>query len=287
MKKAELVRKIRQEFPELKWKKAVHNVEGWDHYVLILDNKYVFRFPRKADYRSQLFSEISLLKYLKGKINFQIPDYKFIAKDKSFAGYEMIQGVQLKKNIFDHLPQATKDTVAKQLAQFFTAVHNVPPKIAKKFVMGHDDPKKVYLDTVVKSKKFVFPRIAKPYRQSLLDFFQKIKNIKFPKKTLIHYDIYYTHILFDTNKKRLTGVIDFDDKNFEDPAVDFLELWYYGQDFVENVYKYYRGPKDQNFLARSHTYYKRMPIWNMISTFEEHRGNFRQQYKEFRRIWNQ
>ena len=36
MQKRQLLAQIHKEFPKLEWKNAVHNVEGWDHYVIVL-----------------------------------------------------------------------------------------------------------------------------------------------------------------------------------------------------------------------------------------------------------
>jgi aminoglycoside 2''-phosphotransferase len=285
MKKRELVAKIRGEFSDLKFKSAKHNVEGWDHYVLILDERYVFRFPRKAQYAQVLKSEIPLMGYLREKIKLQIPDYEFVAKDKNFAGYKLIRGIQMEKEIFSKLSDSVKHTVALQLAQFFTALHKVPLSVARKFGVGESNKQKEYQEILTKSRKFIFPKVSGIDRQLIEDYFMELKKVRPFRKVLIHWDVYPSHILLATNRKKLAGIIDFADRSIEDPALDFCELWVYGRKFVEDVYKNYQGPKDPNFLNRTILYYKRMPIWMMLSTFEGERGNFKKNYKFFKEIF--
>jgi aminoglycoside 2''-phosphotransferase len=289
MKKNELVRKIRKEFPELKFKTAKHNVEGWDHYVLILDNKYVFRFPRTAEYLRKLKTEVPCLDYLKDKVNLQIPQYKFVAKDKTFAGYEIIHGLQLEKSVFDKLSKPTKLHLAWQLAKFLTAMHKVPLKVARLFDSDIEIPEKLQKETQDKTRKYIFPKVSKTSRLLIEDFFLEFKAncLKYPNKVLVHTDFYPKHILLSANKKTLVGIIDFADRSLDDPAFDFCELLVYGKEFLAEVYKHYQGPKDKNFLHRAELYYKRMPIWMMISTCEERKGNFRHEYKRFRETFNQ
>ena len=64
----------------------------------------------------------------------------------------------------------------------------------------------------------------------------------------------YSEFIGKVNKKGIAGVIDFSDKKIDDPARDFTELWDYGSDFVNEVYKNYKGSKDKNFLKELETH---------------------------------
>lgn len=281
MEKRLLLNKIHKEFPELKWKKAVHNVQGWDHYVIILDNKYVFRFPRTKHYLKILENEILLLKYLKEKIIISIPQYIYIAKDKSFAGYLLIEGEQMKKKVFNLLPKNSKEIVAKEIANFLSVLHKTPNKIAKKYSSKKVNTKKLYKELVIDVNKYVIHKFSKKNQVLVNNFLEDFKKyLKFPNKVFTHNDLYSSHILI--NKKKISGIIDFADRRIDDPARDFAELWDYGKNFVEDVYKHYKGPKDDDFLKRSDMYYKRIPFWEMVSRFKGGRGSFRKGYKLFK-----
>ena len=88
--------------------------------------------------------------------------------------------------------------------------------------------------------------------------------------------------MLSKDKKSISGIIDFSDRREDDPAIDFCELWGYGREFVLEVYKHYKGPKDKDFLKRSIMYYKRIPFWEMISSREGGRGKFKKGLEMFK-----
>ncbi|MFA6076465.1 MAG: phosphotransferase [Candidatus Paceibacterota bacterium] len=161
MEKRKLLSKISQEFPNLKWKNAEHNTEGWDHYVIILDNKYVFRFPRTKQYLKVLKNEVFLLEYLKNKVKIPIPQYAYIAKDKSFAGYSLIPGTQLRKKVFESVSEKTKHALAKQIADFLSSLHKIPNEAVKKYGVKIVNTQKQYKELIINTNKYIFPRVSK------------------------------------------------------------------------------------------------------------------------------
>ena len=252
-----------------------------------LDNKYVFRFPRTDKYKKKLQNEIALLKYLKNKLNLSIPNYTYITKDKSFAGYLMIEGQQLKKRFFKELPEKTKDLIAKKVANFFSVLHKTPSSVSRKYSVKKVKVQKEYRELITKTNKYILPRVSEKNKILIDNFIKEFKNyLKFPYIVLTHNDLYSSHILLSQNNKSV-GIIDFSDRKLDDPARDFAELWDYGEKFTLKVYEYYKGPKDKNFLRRSIFYYKRIPFWEMFSRFDGGRGSFKKGYVMFKeRFYN-
>ena len=74
-----LLQEIKTNFPDLSWKSSKYISVGFDNYVIILDNKIVFRIPKMTTQKNPE-DEIKLLKQLAGKISSKIPSYTFIAK---------------------------------------------------------------------------------------------------------------------------------------------------------------------------------------------------------------
>ena len=138
--KAELyLEKIKNDFPQLKWEKHRILTHGWDHVVIVLDEKIIFRFPKDKKYKDEFQNEIQLLHYLKKKFSVGIPEYKYISKDKSIAGYDMVRGRELTASRFRRLSASEKDTVAKQLAGFISALHATPKSIMTKYNVGNEN----------------------------------------------------------------------------------------------------------------------------------------------------
>ncbi len=146
MKKEHYINKIRKEFPTLIWQSAVSNTTGWDHNVLILDNKYVFRFPWNEDSTLALQDEIPLLNFLRHKVSLPIPKYIYVPQDKSFAGYDIILGERFSKTLFTKLNQTQKIKIAKQLARFLTELHAIPPAKLKRFKIPRQSAKRDYAE---------------------------------------------------------------------------------------------------------------------------------------------
>lgn len=104
-----LLRRIKDEFPEIRWRKYRCIERGWDHYVIILDNNIVFRTPKRFNHlHDKLRDEMRLLKYLKSKLDIGIPDYNYVLKDGSAAGYRLLSGQELKPSRFKNLSSSEK-----------------------------------------------------------------------------------------------------------------------------------------------------------------------------------
>jgi aminoglycoside phosphotransferase (APT) family kinase protein len=69
--------------------------KGWDHDVLILDEKYVFRFAKDELDNSSFQREMRFLADFGNISNLPVPRYKWVSKNGSFGGYEIILGEAL------------------------------------------------------------------------------------------------------------------------------------------------------------------------------------------------
>ncbi len=86
MNKLDYLKKIKRYFPEIKFKNSKLIEKGWDHDVIVLDNKYIFRFPKKEKYQERLKSEMKFLKYLAPRMGlFQRVNFmKLLMKQRAY-----------------------------------------------------------------------------------------------------------------------------------------------------------------------------------------------------------
>ncbi|MBU0578152.1 aminoglycoside phosphotransferase family protein [Patescibacteria group bacterium] len=280
---------IRKEFPDHKWKDFKYLTHGWDHNVIILDNEWVFRFPKNKEYLKKLQKEIELLKYLNKQITLPIPNYTLIAKDKSFAGYKIIKGKEFKPWIYKNkVALKNKKKIINQLVEFFNELHSIPLDKIKKYDVKFYDSKKETAKIFKDVKKYVFPKLNKRERQISEKYFKDCAALetKSVKNTFIHIDIHYSNVLIKHDDSELAGVIDFSDRVIGDPATDFAHLWNYGPKFIKSVYKKYRGPKDPEFLYRSKLYSKWDAFGIMIESFKPmYKCTFKEGHKMFRKLF--
>mgnify|MGYP001270420768 CR=1 FL=1 len=279
------LQKIKDEFPKLEWKKYKFLDHGWDHFAIILDDKIVFRTTKgvSKDVEGLLYDETRLLKYLKNKISVGIPNYTYISKDKSIAGYNILGGKELSPSKFKKINSTDKEKIAKQLANFITFLHSTPKSAVKKFNVPVANPKKDYLDMVLNAKKLIFPKLNKKEIAAIEKFFTELKTtLDYDgPNVLIHTDLKWEHLLWNSKKKKL-NIIDFSDREFGDPAIDFTSFWAFGYKFTKRVYELYRGKKDAEFLNRSKLYFKKIPILVMQGVIEGYPLSFKNSHKMFR-----
>lgn len=263
-----LLSRIKGAFPNLSWKTFEYINHSWDHEIIILDNKAVFRFPASSEYLPLLHNEVRLLNHLSDTVPVSIPHYIFVPTDYSFAGYKIIPGVELTESVFRELDTGAKDTVASQLASFLSHLHNQPLSDLRQFNVTTADLKKESIMLRAQADKYLKTKLTtQEYKDALdaLDELDRVIATQLPA-VLTHNDLSPKHILWDDSSQQI-GIIDFSDRAIADPAFDFTELFLYGRDFAQKVYDLYEGPKDSQFLGRAVIYLKRMGIYMLVDSF--------------------
>ncbi|MDP4008307.1 MAG: aminoglycoside phosphotransferase family protein [Candidatus Peregrinibacteria bacterium] len=286
MKAEFYIQKIKNYFPQIKWKNIRTLTHGFDHVIIVLDEKIIFRFPKDKEYKAEFENEIQLLHYLKKKVRVGIPEYNYISKDKSIAGYDMVGGRELTASRFRRLSASEKDTIAKQLAEFISTLHATPKSIITKYNVRTENQEEEYKILVRDVKKLLFPRLRKREIQAIEEYFAELKDALDHKysNALTHNDLAWAHILWDSKNKQV-NIIDFSDRAFGDPAIDFSGLFEYGTKFVEKVFKLYSGKKDKHMLKRSQLYFKRIPLSIMKNSMQGRPVTFEQGYRKFKKTF--
>jgi aminoglycoside 2''-phosphotransferase len=282
-----LLQRIQSNFPNLTWRSYQHLTRGWDHDVIILDNQAVFRFPKKRAYRVKLPYEIYLLEYLRNRTRVGVPAYQYIPPDWSFAGYRILRGKELTPYRYKHLTQSEKQQFIRQIAEFINALHKTPDRIIKKFRPWSDNYKRWYAVLRQESRKLLWPRLQKHERGKVDCFFSEWREHledQYPKR-LIHSDLGGEHILWDNIGKQV-NVIDFSDRMYGDPALDFTGLAEcYGIRLAQEVYTLYECDTDDNLWERVKLYVKGIPINLMIDALHGFPITFDKGYRMLKRIY--
>lgn len=268
---ARLARRIRSEFPDLTFSHAALNDLGEDHAVVILDDEWVFRFPRTADAAERGAYERRLLARLKPVSNLPTPDYQFVATDGGFGGYRRIPGQELIERDYAALAAPVRERVLDQIAQFLSRLHGLP----------NEAPRAVETSSLHTNAAWFAERYAErrsrlmgplgPLLLAAADRFYEAfpAAVETQARTLIHRDFTADHILLHPAGERLAGVIDFTDAGMGDPAFDFAFLWAYGDEAAEQVaHQYAAGEDAAAILSRSRWWFARYRIdqvWRALS----------------------
>lgn len=226
------------------------------------------------------------MKYIKDFTSTTIPDYKYIAKDGSFAGYPIIQGRSLDREMFSSMSEDQIDSIAEQIAVFLTNIHKVPASSREEFNIKDSDYTGDLNELERKAERMLYSKLKAEEVAEMKKFFTEYRKMLCDVKcdTFLHNDLGGEHILFDENTFKI-GVIDFSDREFGDPAFDFTGMIEFGEDFTQKVIDHYNGKKDNGFLFRAKMYFKRIPLMLMIDSMEGFPCTFEDGYKMMKEYW--
>ncbi|MBX4205446.1 MAG: aminoglycoside phosphotransferase family protein [Candidatus Doudnabacteria bacterium] len=254
MEKQFYIDEIRKNYPNLKFKKIKIIDEGWNNTIVKLDNRFIFRFA-KTDNLFPLKDEIRFLDYFSKFSPLEVPKYIYVPERVNFAGYKMIKGDSLEFSKYHKLSPHQQKQIQSGLAKFLNAVHSIPLKTARKFKIKNAW---VFADAVKKAKKrakIVAKKLSPGDKKKLSEYLDKLSQSRHSYvKSVMHQDFYEAHILYDFDKHKLAGIIDFSDVQIGDRAIDFRELWFYGKEFMDNIFNFY-GSNDKSLRQRSWDWY--------------------------------
>lgn len=286
MTEQQLLEAIKKNFPKVAWSTHEFIDDGYDHSIIVLDGKLVFRAPKSVEYRKLLKNEMHLLKYLSKRITASIPTYSYATEDASVAGYPFVHGKELKAHVYKKLSQTEKKKAQKQIAQFLTELHSTPQAQIQKFHVETEDQLKTNVRVLRKVKKQLFPRFTKKDIAATEKYFGEMRQVikKGYSPTLAHNDLGVGHILWDAKEKQI-NVIDFSDRALTDPAIDFAGLFNYGQKCVKEVLSQYSGAVDENLYARAELYFKRVAYYRMLDALKGLKKDYKKQYTDFKKLF--
>lgn len=250
--------KIQKYFPEVNFESAILITKGWDNDVVILDEQLVFRFPKQEYYKDKLKAELQLLSHLSPKMPVPIPEYTYNVPGESFGGYTLVKGVEISTEVYQSFSEKDRWEVAKQLGECLSVMHDIALEEAEEFGFSKPDKSEYWwgpkhmTSALSRIREKVFPLLKDDEVEWVEHQFDKYFSLSLDfNQTLIHSDFTHDHLLFDLDKNRVSGIIDFSDSEISDPAMDFAGLWYFGEDLPVKVLKYYRHHVGEQFLERS------------------------------------
>jgi aminoglycoside 2''-phosphotransferase len=250
-------KRIREIAPELAIRSLLLNSEGLMNDVVIVNDDLVFRFTKHEHACKHLKTEVRILRLLQNYLTLDIP-LPVYERDDVLA-YRLIPGETLRRDWLMKLPQADQQAIADQLAQFFKELHHVPVGEIKDFEIPRADALMKYegwLNIYERIRDQVFPLLLPHVRDQIAEHFEvhvaDQSNFDYELK-MVDTDISPYHIMFDRQRRRINGIIDFGCAGLGDPAIDFgVIIYYYGESFVRRFLKVYA--ETETYLRRARFY---------------------------------
>lgn len=263
MKAESLHARLCERYPELSGEPYRVVSSTLQNLAIVVGERLVFRFPLTSDDAS-LRLEQKILPKLAKHLPLPIPEFQYASgrKDKvAYVGYPMIPGIPLEKELLIKLDAGQRQMIAKQIAEFLTALHEFKGDSMTR-VDTHQfraEWRKTWSAYYRAVEMHVFPHLDRKLRlwiiQVFYDYLYPSENFRF-KPCLLHGDFKNDHIFHDPKTGKLTGIIDFGSLRMGDPAYDYHDLCLsYGEPFTRMVLDHYRGPADATFLRRVTRFY--------------------------------
>ena len=235
MNKVEAMKQIKQEYPELIIEDLRYLGNGFDSEAFLLNDAYVFKFPRHTRAAKNLYKEALVLR-------------------------EKIEGVPLDAEILATLTDDRKEEMAKELAAFFKALHRIEWRTQVNDLEVNKNSKAAYEYEVI--KEAAYPLLNESVKQEIDEVYDKLLKQEFHyTKCLIHNDFGASNVYYDRVSDKICGLIDFGDIALYDRDMEFVCLMYdyeegFDQEFVRRILDYYgMDSKDiENKLAFTEFY---------------------------------
>jgi aminoglycoside phosphotransferase (APT) family kinase protein len=208
------LRLVQSQFLELKAINIKEIGRGWDNIAFLINETYIFRFPRREVAAPLILREFELLPIMAKELPLPIPIPKWKGvptKDYPwhFIGYEKLEGIPA---CHSNLSKEERLKMIGPIAQFLKTLHGM------KFEgLPLDEWKRT-------DASHLIPRILKDLREHGFyeERYTEILNRSYREPlavVTVHGDFYVRHLLIGVNRLPV-GVIDWGDLHLGDPAVD-------------------------------------------------------------------
>jgi aminoglycoside 2''-phosphotransferase len=251
------LKRILEISPDLAIERASLNRDGLLNDVVIVNGAFVFRFAKRDFGFKDLKEEAEALRLLRKNVRLPIPTPFYV--DHEVMAYPLIPGETLRRDLLMRLPETDQQSIAGQLAQFFKELHGILLEEIDEFSIPMADALMTYEGWVKiysRLRDKVFPLLLPDAREWATEHFESWlsdpANFEYEPR-MVDTDIPPYHILFDRERRRISGIIDFGCAGLGDPAADFSCILYnYGESFMDRFYKIY--PEAEEYLRRARFY---------------------------------
>jgi|TARA_B100000315_G_C14592105_1_gene596484 aminoglycoside 2''-phosphotransferase len=251
---------LQSDFPDLGIRTLTALGEGWNSNAYLVNEEWVFRFPKRKDVEKNLQRELALLPELSQHLPVALPQFAFTALAPVsfpfiYAGYQKMPGAFAWDVPNDDLDQGA---IAHSFAEVLMALHAFPPDRA--LDLGCEEEYTPFTGATRQRVAEEFAKIPpwpkhREYQERLHRYLDSvdISSLGAPERFLvIHGDLLPDHLLLPQSLDRISAIIDWGEVKVGDPAAEFAGLYYWlGRDFVDSVLHHYRLAYDPAMLERA------------------------------------
>jgi aminoglycoside phosphotransferase (APT) family kinase protein len=181
---------------------------GYDFVVAIVEDAWVYRFPRRPIVEEALERELALLPVLAAELPVEVPRFELVVREPLFfVRYPLVRGTPL------------RDEDPDGVAAFLAALHGCG---RARPLLEAPPWREEYVERCERFARSVVPLLDADERPRARAFLDEAETLTGFEPVPIHGDLLAEHML--CRDGRLTGVIDWGDARVGDPALDYAWL---------------------------------------------------------------
>ena len=211
--------------------------DGFDFKVVVLDDAWVVRVPRREGVLAAFETEIALLPVLAGTLPVDVPRFEHASRNPPFAIYQLIRGT----------PLVDEDPVG--VRAFLESLHSLEVATLPVEPVNWVESYKAQCGAF---EELVFPLLNDAVRRKARALFDEVDSLTGFEPALIHSDLGAEHML--VRDGLLAGVIDWGDTRIGDPALDYS--WLLHGPFPD-------WDVDPELRRRAHFYHRLAPFFSV------------------------
>ena len=211
---------------------------GWDNDVYKINNKYLFRFPRRNIANKLIEKEGNALPIIKQYVSTPLPTPVFFGYPTNYYPYRFLGYDYLDDLSVEEIESINSIDSISVLAIFLSQLHSVPAEKVESIV-GYDDLDRLNvkkrIETLIQNTNSI--RNIGIYDTSELEFYiDTLTDIKMDdEKILVHGDMHIKNLLYNIDGV-VSSVIDFGDIHIGHRACDISIIYSISPKKYRNVF---------------------------------------------------
>jgi aminoglycoside phosphotransferase (APT) family kinase protein len=156
--------------------------DGFDFKVVLVDERWVVRIPRRSQVVGALEREIGLLPKLAAALPVEVPRFEVVSRDPPFVVYPLIEG----RPLVDEDPHGVR--------AFLEALHGLRTDALPDTTWVDD-----YRAQCAEFERLVFPLLTSDERHRACTLFAEVETLVGFEPCVVHGDLGAEHLLFATD----------------------------------------------------------------------------------------
>jgi len=226
-------------FPELSAAKFTVATTGWDSHAIDVDDRLIFKFPRRESAKRDLLKEAALLAKVRPAVTMTVPNMRIHQGPPLFSEHEKLKGDHLLSSDYDKLPEEARRRLGNDLAQFYSELHRLDANLMR--AIGAAPIKSMQAPEAIRSNALsALPADLGSLADETVRAFVSLPPDPYGS-TYGFFDGHGWNMAFDHARCRLNGIYDFADSGIGPLHQEFIYSNFISTDLTERIVTSYEA----------------------------------------------